>query len=138
MHLHGTTLTDIVGIGPVGAATLISVVGDPTRFPTQAKFASFAGVAPLAVSSGDRDRHRVNRGGQRQINKVLHTAAMTQIRRDSDGRVYYLRKREETLTHMEAMRCLKRQIAKLVWRTMIADAKRGVGPGGTSGNVSTA
>lgn len=138
LQQHGTTLTDIVGIGPVGAATLISVVGDPIRFPSQAKFASFAGVAPLAVSSGDRDRHRVNRGGQRQINKILHTAAMTQIRRDSDGRIYYQRKREESLTHMEAMRCLKRQIAKVVWRTMIADAKRGVGPGGTSGNVSTA
>jgi hypothetical protein len=92
----------------------------------------------LAVSSGDRDGHRVNRGGQRQINKALHTDAMTQIRRDSDGRVYYQRKREEGLTHMEAMRCLKRQLAKVVWRTMIADAKRGVGPGGTSGNVSTA
>lgn len=70
---HGTALTGIVGIGRVGAATLISTVGDPTRFATHGKFASFAGVAPLEVSSGDRQRHRVNRGGQRQVNKILHT-----------------------------------------------------------------
>jgi transposase len=135
---HGTTLTSIVGIGRVGAATLIAVVGDPTRFATHGKFASFAGVAPLEVSSGDRQRHRVNRGGQRQVNKILHTAAMTQVCRDTDGRVYYRRKRDQGMTHMEAMRCLKRQIAKIVWRTMIADANRGVGPGGTNGNGSTA
>ena len=118
---HGTCLTDIVGIGRVGAATLISVVGDPTRFATHAKFASFAGVAPLEVSSGDRQRHRVNRGGQRQVNKILHTAAMQQVCRDTDGRTYYRRKRDQGMTHMEALRCLKRQIAKAVWRTMIAD-----------------
>lgn len=135
---YGTTLTGIVGIGPVGAATLISVVGDPRRFPTPAKFASFAGVAPLEVSSGDTRRHRVNRGGQRQINKVLHTAAMTQIRRHAEGRAYYQRKRDQGLTHMEALRCLKRQLAQVAWRTMLADAERGVGPGGTNGNVSTA
>lgn len=135
---YGTTLTDIIGIGRVGAATLISVVGDPCRFPTAAKFASFAGVAPLEVSSGDRRRHRVNRGGQRQINKVLHTAAMVQIRRDTQGRTYYRRKRAAGMIHMEAIRCLKRQLANVVWRTMIADANSGVGPGGTNGNVSTA
>lgn len=112
---HGTSVTSITGIGRVGAATLISAVGDPTRFPTHAKFASFAGVAPLALSSGDRPRHRVNRGGQRQVNKVLHTAAMCQVCRDTPGRTYYRRKRDEGLTHMEALRCLKRQIAKVVW-----------------------
>ncbi len=127
-----------MGIGRVGAATLISVVGDPTRFATPARFASFAGVAPLEVSSGDRRRHRVNRGGQRQINRVLHTAAMVQIRHGAEGRVYYHRKRDAGMTHMEAIRCLKRQLANVVWRTMIADANNGVGPGGTSGNVSTA
>jgi transposase len=135
---HGTTLTGIVGIGRVGAATLIATVGDPTRFATHGKFASFAGVAPLEVSSGDRQRHRVNRGGQRQVNKILHTAAMQQVCRDTEGRTYYRRKRDQGMTHMEALRCLKRQIAKAVWRTMIADADKGVGPGGTIGNVSTA
>lgn len=135
---YGTSLTGIVGIGRVGAATLISIVGDPTRFATPARFASFAGVAPLEVSSGDRRRHRVNRGGQRQINRVLHTAAMVQIRRRAEGHDYYRRKRDAGMTHMEAMRCLKRQLANVVWRTMIADANNGVGPGGTNGNVSTA
>jgi transposase len=138
LDTHGTTLTSIVGIGRVGAATLISIVGDPTRFATHGKFASFAGVAPLEVSSGDRQRHRVNRGGQRQVNKILHTAAMQQVCRDTEGRTYYRRKRDQGLTHMEELRCFKRQIAKRVWRTMTADATRGVGPGGTTGNVSTA
>jgi transposase len=63
---------------------------------------------------------------------------MSQVCRDTEGRAYYRRKRDQGLTHMEALRCLKRQIAKAVWRTMIADAHRGVGPGGTNGNVSTA
>ena len=72
---YATTLTDIVGIGRVGAATIISVVGNPTRFATPSVFASSNGTAPIAASSGDKVRYRFNPGGQRQINKVLHTAA---------------------------------------------------------------
>lgn len=123
LQRHGTTLTSIRGIGPVGAATLVSVVGDANRFPTAARFASFAGVAPLEVSSGDRRRHRVNRGGHRGINQVLHVAALVQLAHDDNGRRYYQRKRDQGFTHREALRALKRQLATVVWRTMIADAR---------------
>lgn len=131
---HGTTLRTITGIGTVGAATLLSVVGDPTRFPSEAKFASFAGVSPLEASSGNTRRHRVDLGGNRRVKGVLHTAAIAQISRRTEGRAYYERKLAQGFTRREALRCLKRQIASRVWRTMSRDATEGVGPGRTIGN----
>jgi transposase len=119
---HGTTLTDIVGIGQTGAATILAVTGDPTRFRSAAAFASFAGTAPIAASSGDTIRHRLNRGGNRQLNKVLHTAAKTQIRLPGPGRDYYQRRRAEGKTNAEAIRALKRHITTTVYRTLQSDA----------------
>lgn len=119
---HGTRLTDIVGIGRTGAATIIAVTGDPARFPTKAAFASFAGTAPIAASSGDTIRYRLNRGGNRQLNKVLHTAAKTQVRLPGPGRDYYQRRRADGKTTAEAIRALKRHITNTVYRTLQADA----------------
>jgi transposase len=119
---HGTTLTDIVGIGRTGAATIIAITGNPARFPTAAPFASFAGTAPIAASSGDTIRYRLNRGGNRQLNKVLHTAAKTQIRLAGPGRDYYQRRRGEGKTNAETIRALKRHITNAVYRTLQADA----------------
>jgi len=90
---HGTTLTDIVGIGTTGAATILAITGDPARFTTRAAYATFAGTAPIAASSGDTIRHRLSRGGNRQLNKVIHTAAKTQVRLPGPGRDYYQRRR---------------------------------------------
>jgi transposase len=119
---HATTLTDIVGIGRTGAATILAVTGEPARFRSAAAYASFAGTAPIAASSGDTIRHRLNRGGNRQLNKVIHTAAKTQIRLPGAGREYYQRRRGEGKTNAEAIRALKRHITTAIYRTLQADA----------------
>ncbi len=118
---YGTTLTDIHGIGDVGAATILSIAEDPTRFATKGHFAAFTGTAPLQASSGDVQRHRLSRRGNRQLNKVLHTAAKTQIRRGGPGRTYYDRKLVEGKSSMEALRALKRQLSDVVHRRLLAD-----------------
>ena len=86
-----------------------------------AAFASFCGVAPIEVSSGDVVRHRLSRAGDRQLNYALHVMAMTQIRYDSPGQAYYQRKRAAGKSHKEALRCLKRRLADVVYRIMIRD-----------------
>ena len=119
---HGTTLCDIVGTGRTGAATILAVTGNPARFRSVAAFASFAGTAPIAASSGDTIRYRLNRGGNRQLNKVIHTAAKTQVRLAGAGRDYYRRRRGEGKTNAEAIRALKRHITTAIYRTLQADA----------------
>ena len=131
----GTTLTQLHGIGPSGAARLLVEVGDITRFPNRAHFASWTGTAPIDVSSGDHVRHRLSRGGNRQINRVLHIMAIVQLRSPTEGRAYYDRKKAAGKTSMEAMRCLKRRLSDVVYRQLLADAIRpsGTGPGGHVG-----
>lgn len=133
---HGTTLTTVAGIGPVIAARLVGRTRNPSRFPTASAFANYAGVAPVEVASADHSRHRLPRGGDRQLNLALHLTALTQIRiPNSIGRAYYDEKIAQGKNHNEAMRCLKRRLADKVWRVMIADERktRGAGPGGHSG-----
>ena len=133
---HGTTLTTVDGIGPVIAARLVGRTRRAGRFPTASAFASYAGVAPVEVASADHSRHRLPRGGDRQLNLSLHLVALTQIRMpNSIGRAYYDTKMAAGKNHNEAMRCLKRRLADKVWRVMIADERRigGAGPGGQSG-----
>jgi transposase len=119
---YGTCLTNIVGIGPVAAATVISIVGDVRRFPNADHFASFTGTAPVAASSGEVVRYRLNLGGQRQMNKVLHIAARVQVSLpNSAGRIYVNRKVDEGKTRAEAMRSLKRHLSNVVYRALQAD-----------------
>ena len=101
----GTSLMDLHGIGPSGAARLLVEVGDITRFPNRAHFASWNGTAPIDASSGDHVRHRLSRAGNRQINRVLHIMATVQLRNPTEGRAYYDRKKAAGKTSMEAMRC---------------------------------
>jgi transposase len=117
----GTTLTDLHGIGDVTAAKILARSGTVTRFRSESAFASYCGVAPIEVSSGDVRRHRLSRAGDRQLNYALHVMAMAQIKRTTPGRDYYQRKRAAGKTHKEAMRCLKRRLADVVYRTMIHD-----------------
>ena len=120
---YGTCLTEIDGIGRVAAATIIAIVGDVHRFPTAGHFASFTGTAPIAASSGDKVRYRLNRGGHRQMNKVLHTAAKVQAGMPaSAGRDYTHRRLAEGKTRAEATRCLKRHLSNAVYRALLADA----------------
>jgi transposase len=137
----GTGLMDLHGIGPTGAARLLVEVADITRFPDRNHFASWTGTAPVEASSGDHVRHRLSRGGNRQINRVLHTMATVQLPNPGTGRDYYDRKKADGKNSMEAMRCLKRRLSDLAYRQMLNDItehtiKDGTGPGGQRGNDS--
>lgn len=116
-----TTLTRIYGIGPVTAGLILGEVGDVSRFPTRNHFASYTGTAPIAVSSGDIQRHRLSRSGNRQLNRAVHIAAITQIRFDNPGRAYYRRKLNEGKSRREALRCLKRRISDAIYRQLQLD-----------------
>lgn len=120
----GTSLLDIYGVGPVVASIVMGHVVDVGRFPTRGHFASYAGVAPIEASSGPKKRHRLNPRGNRQLNHALHIIAVAQISHGSAGRVYYDRKLSEHKTKKEAMRALKRRLADVVYRGLVADAHR--------------
>jgi transposase len=134
---NGSSLTELNGIGPSGAARLIGDIATIGRFRTAAHFASWNGTAPIEASSGDQRRHRLSRLGNRRINRVLHIMAIVQLRRDTPGRAYYRRRIAEGKTTMEALRALKRHLSDVVYKQMARDAKRahtgGTGPGGHSG-----
>src|SRR6476619_5756330 len=134
----GTTLMDLNGIGPSGAARLLVEVGDITRFPDKNHFGSWTGTAPIDASSGDNVRHRLSRGGNRQINRVLHIMATVQLRNPTEGRAFFDRTKARGKTSNEAMRLLKRRLSDIVFRTMLADAARQMttGPGGHGGDDS--
>ena len=120
-----TTVTDIVGIGPVGAAIIIGYTGDVRRFATKDHYAAYNGTAPVEVSSGGRIVHRLSRRGNRQLNHAMHLAALSQIRYPhTPGRIFYDRKIAEGKTSKEAFRALKRRISDAVYRQLIADTKR--------------
>jgi transposase len=122
---HGSSLIEVDGIGPVLGVRLIGRTGPAARFRSSDAFASYAGVAPIEVSSGERITHRLSRSGDRQLNSALHLVAVTQVRmRSSSGRQFFDRKIAEGKTRNEAMRCLKRRIAAHVWRRMLADERR--------------
>jgi transposase len=130
----GTTLTDLCGIGSLTAGKILGRVGTIDRFRSAAAFATYTGTAPIDVSSGDVVRHRLSRAGDRQLNLCLHVMALTQIRQDTPGRAYYLRKRSQGKSHKEAMRCLKRRLSDVVYRQLRHDANNmEAGPGGHSG-----
>jgi transposase len=118
---HGTTLTEVFGIGAVLAAKLLGHTGDITRFPDRDHFASYTGTAPVEASSGDVRRHRLNRGGNRQLNTALHLIAVCQIRDPSPGQTYYRRKLAQAKTPEEARRSLKRHLANVIYSHLITD-----------------
>jgi len=125
---------DIHGVGPIVAARILADVGDVARFADRNRFASWTGTAPLDASSGEHNRHRLSRAGNRRMNHMIHIAAITQLRLDTDGRAYYRRKRAEGKKPLEAIRCLKRRISDVIYRQLLADAQRAsAGPGGHCG-----
>jgi transposase len=129
-----TSLTTLHGIGTIGAAKILSRVGDIHRFRSAAAFATYTGTAPIEVSSGDTIRHRLSRAGDRQLNSCLHVMALTQIRNHPQAQAYYQRKRSEGKSRREAMRCLKRRLSDVVYRQLIHDTnQQETGPRGHSG-----
>jgi transposase len=136
----GTGLLGLYGIGPSGAARLLGDIGDISRFPTAGHFASWNGTAPIDASSGDHQRHRLSRAGNRRINRVLHIMALVQLRNDTSGRAYYRRKQAAGKTPMEALRCLKRRLSDVVYKQLIRDTKHvaaAASPGGHLGTTLT-
>jgi transposase len=124
VEASGTTLTEIFGIGPILAATILGTVGDVGRFPTKAHyFASYSGTAPVEASSGQVVRHRLSLGGNRKLNYALHMVATSQARSDAPGGIYYRKKLDEGKSRKEALRCLKRRISDAVYKSLVADSQ---------------
>jgi transposase len=119
-----TTVTDVYGVGSIIAAFLIGYTGDPTRFATADHYAAYNGTAPIEVSSGAKKRHRLSLRGNRRLNHAIHMAAVTQIRFDTPGRVYYDKKRDEGKTKKEALRALKRRISDAVYQRLLTDEQQ--------------
>lgn len=126
------------GCGALSAAKILAETAGVERFASDAKLARLAGVAPIPTSSGRRDRHRLDRGGNRQLNCALHRIAVTQGRVHPPAREYLARKQAEGKSRIEAIRCLKRHLARRVWKLLVdseidgsmttADSQRGMLP----------
>jgi transposase len=116
---HRPALLAEPGCGPLSAAILIGHTAGAQRFAGDAQFARMAGVAPIPVSSGKTHRHRLHRGGDRRLNHALHMIAITRSRIDPQTRAYLAKKRAEGKSHREAMRCLKRHLARRFYRLLL-------------------
>jgi transposase len=108
------------GFGPLTAGKLIGEIAGVARFSSDAKLARAGGIAPIPVSSGKTNRHRLDRGGNRQINTAIHRVAVTRARCHPETKAYIQRKRAEGKTSTEAIRCLKRHLARRIWHLMQA------------------
>lgn len=112
-------LLDLFGVGPETAGQLLATAGDnPERMRSEAAFAHLAGVAPIPASSGRTHRHRLNRGGDRAANNALFTIVLTRMRFDPRTRAYVERRTKEGLSKKDIMRCLKRFVAREIYRAM--------------------
>jgi transposase len=106
------------GCGPLTAAKLVGEIAGAGRFSSDAKLARAAGIAPIPVSSGNTNRHRLDRGGNRQINAAIHRIAITRARCHPETRDYIARKHAEGKTTRDAIRCLKRHLTRRVWHLL--------------------
>jgi transposase len=121
-HARAPGLMAIPGCGPLTAAKIVAEVAGIERFGRPAQLARYAGVAPVPASSGQRTRHRLDRAGNRQLNCALYRIAITQARLHAPARDYLARKQAEGQSRREAIRCLKRHLANVVFRAMVAPA----------------
>lgn len=116
------TLLNIVGVAALTAAKILGHVGDVGRFRHADAFARHNGTAPIPVWSGNSNRHRLNRGGDRQLNAAIHRVAITQQRRHPDAIAYTERRRAEGKTNTETRRSLKRHLSNVIYRALHTDA----------------
>jgi transposase len=107
------------GVGPICAARLIVSSGNPTRMRSEASFAALAGTSPVEASSGPLKRHRLNRGGDRQLNSALHLIALNRTRFHPETAAYHARLLQRGKSKREAMRCVKRMLARRLYRTLL-------------------
>jgi transposase len=106
------------GFGVLTAGKLIGEIAGAQRFSSDAKLARAGGIAPIPVSSGNTNRHRLDRGGNRQINTAIHRVAVTRARCHPETKAYLQRKRAEGKTNREALRCLKRHLTRRIWHLL--------------------
>jgi transposase len=109
------------GCGVLTVANLVGEIADVTRFASDGKLARAAGTVPIPASSGRTQRHRLDHGGNRQINCALHRLAVTKGRLDPESAAYLARRQAEGKTRREAIRCLKRHLARRVWHLLQPD-----------------
>lgn len=120
--LVAPTLLTMPGVGSLTAAKLVGEAAGVTRFKSETAFARHAGIAPIPVWSGNtRGRVRLTRSGNRQLNAAIHRIAVTQIRLDGLGKTYYEKKKAEGMSAPEALRCLKRRLARIVFNHLHTD-----------------
>lgn len=117
-------LRQVHGVGPLAAAKLIGEVAGVERFKSRHAFARHNGTAPTPVWSGNTDRHRLSRTGNRQLNAAIHRIALTQARSHPDAIALLARRTEAGATGKEALRSLKRRLSDIVYRAMLADNSR--------------
>jgi transposase len=110
------SLTDLTGVGALTAAQVLISWSHSGRFRSEAAFASFAGSSPIPASSGQTERHRLSRHGDRQLNRALYTIAITRLRTDQETQAYTARRLTEGKTKKDIRRCLKRAIARQLYR----------------------
>jgi transposase len=122
-RVSGHPLLALPGAGVLVTAKLIGETGDITRFRSPDAFAALAGVAPIPASSGQTQHVRLNRGGNRQLNRALHTIALSQAVHHEPARAYIARKRAEGKTGRDAIRALKRQLVRTVFRLLREGAR---------------
>jgi transposase len=106
------------GCGPLTAAKLIGEIAGADRFATDAKLARTSGTAPIPASTGQTNRHRLDSGGNRQLNRALHRLAVNKAHWDPDTAAYLKRKQTEGKSRKEALRCLKRHLARRAWKLL--------------------
>ena len=135
----GTRLTDIKGVGVATAAMVLGEAADVRRFPTKHHFATYNGSAPREWSSGGVDTRRLSRAGNRKLNHALHIIALSHKRYDERGGAYYARKLAAGKGKKGALRCLKRRLSDVIFRTLNDDLQRrqAAGPEGQSGATTT-
>jgi transposase len=117
LSAHAPRLLERNGVGPDTAAALLITAGDnPERLHNEASFAALCGVSPVEASSGKTQRRRLNRGGDRRANSALHTIVLSRLRWDPDTRAYLARRIANGKTRREAVRCLKRYVAREIYQ----------------------
>jgi transposase len=119
-HPAGPALLAEPGVGLVVAAQLLVSWSHRGRVRSEAAFAALSGTAPLEASSGQRTRHRLNRGGDRDLNRALHTVAITRMRCHPETRAYHAKRTAQGKTHRDIRRCLKRALARRLYRRIQA------------------
>jgi transposase len=111
-------LLEMPGVGPISAAQLLVSWSHAGRLRSEAAFAALAGANPIPASSGQVTRHRLNRSGDRRLNRALHTIVLARLRDDPDTRAYAARRRSEGKSARDVRRCLKRAVARQLFKLL--------------------